>query len=386
MLIISGGGALFTFTSALGLFLAGMINSLQGYQDNQALSFFNLAWASGLIFLLLLPSTILAAIRLLGKPVPEIHHPGLYQAARIGFMAVPLLIGLGYLINQNAILATWLLPLIQVAVVALPLFWLVKIGMQDLPPVSSQFDWGIFSFTVTTTMLVIILFELFLIAGIITFAVIYLVRLYPDTLSQLTTTLERILNANMDSETTLRSLRPYLNQPAIIYAFIAIAAGIIPMLEEFLKPLALWFFASRPLSPREGFVGGMICGAAFALLESLGALANPQAADWAYIAAGRVGTGILHITCSGLVGWGMAKTWSEGKYASLVGAYLAAVGLHATWNLCALVTGFRELARFSPVLADRFDSLVQVSPTILVLLAIAMVSVTMKANRDLRSE
>jgi hypothetical protein len=385
MLLLSGGGALSAFTSAVGFFMAGIINYLRGSQGNEALSLFNLALASGLIFLLLLPSTILAAIRLLGKPIPEIHLPWFERAVNVVFFAVPALIGLGYLFNQNAILATWLLPLIQLAVVALPLLWLVKTGMQNLPPASLQHDWGIFSFTTTTTMQVIILLELFLIMGIVIIAVVYLVRFSPETLQQLTTTLERMVNANMDGETTMRALRPYLDQPAIIYAIIAVTAGVIPMIEEFLKPLALWFFAGR-LSPRDGFVGGMICGAAFALLESLGALANPQAVEWAFLAAGRVGTGILHITCSGLVGWGMAKAWSEGKYSSLVGAYLAAIGLHAAWNVTALVTGFRELAQFSPMLVEKFDSFIQASPSILVLLALAMVSIIMKANRDLRSE
>jgi hypothetical protein len=126
----------------------------------------------------------------------------------------------------------------------------------------------------------------------------------------------------------------------------------------------------------------MICGASFALYESLGSLVTTGVDSWAMVAIGRIGTGILHVTASGLVGWGMAKAWSERRYGTLAAAYLAAFAFHSMWNLSALMTGFRELAQFSPVLVDQFNGIVQASPFILVMLAGFMVSIVLKANID----
>ncbi|NMB54085.1 MAG: PrsW family intramembrane metalloprotease [Leptolinea sp.] len=386
ILLLSGGGAFLAFTSTAGFFLAGILNCLPISQNfSQAQSLFNLAWAAGLIFLLLLPSTSLAAIRLLGKPVPEIHIRWIGRAVNIAVLAVPLLIGLGYLVSGHSILAMVLLPVFQIAIVTLTLLWMLETGRKNLLPGSSQREWGLLSFSITATMPLAILFELLLIAGIVFTVLIYLSVTSPLMLDQLSTMANRLMSSDMDREAILRVLRPFFNNPLLIYAFIAVTAGIIPLLEEFLKPLALWCLSAKHLSPREGFVGGMICGVAFALLESLGALVDLDSSAWVFLIIGRIGTGLLHITTSGLVGWGLARAWSEGKYLSLVGAYLAAFGFHSLWNTTALMTGFRELAQFSPLMIERFDSFIEASPFILVMLAGFMVLMTIKANRILRS-
>jgi hypothetical protein len=302
------------------------------------------------------------------------------------FILVPVLIVIGYFVSGNAVLATILLPFLQLAVVAFPLLWMLVTGRRNLSSGSSQHDWGIFSFSVTVTMPLIIVIETALIIGIIVGVLVIFAVMSPEILQQFSSTMERLMNASVDRETVLRILRPYLAQPAVIYFLIAITAGMIPLLEELFKPLALWCFAGRPLTPRDGFVGGMICGAAFALIESLGALASPAPESWAVIAIGRIGTGILHITASGLVGWGMAKAWNESKYGSLAASYLAAVSLHSLWNISALMTGLRELAQFSPFLVGKFDGYIQASPFILVMLAFLMVSIILKANSELQSE
>jgi hypothetical protein len=383
-MILSGGGAFIAVMSAAGFLVVGIMDLLRDSSDlSEAQGPFSLACIAGLIFLLLMPSTILAAIRLMGKSIPEWHFPQLFRVANACFLMVPVLIVIGYFVSGHAALATILLPLLQLAVVAFPLLWMLVTGRRNFPSGSSQHDWGIFSFSVTVTMPLIIVIESVLIVGIIVGVLAIFAVLSPEILQQFSSTLDRLMNASVDRETVLRILRPYLGQPAVIYFLIAITAGVIPLLEELFKPLALWCFAGRPFTPRDGFVGGMICGAAFALIESLGALSSPAPESWAVIAIGRIGTGILHITASGLVGWGMAKAWHEGKYGSLAASYLAAVSLHSLWNISALMTGLRELAQFSPFLIDKFDGYIQASPFILVMLAFLMVSITMKANSQL---
>ncbi len=386
MLLLSGGGSFLAFGSAVGFAVAGLIILLQGMPVwEQARQLFNLACASGLIFLLLLPSTILAAIRLMGKPVPTLRLPRIEQAANIGFFLLPVLISAGYLLTRNAGLAALSLPWLQLAVVAIPLLWVLETGRKNLSSFSAQQSWGLFSFSVTFTMPFIIIVEFLLITGIVVCFLIYLGITNPSFLNQLTITVERIVNSSADRDTIIRILRPYINQPALMYAFFGIMAGLVPLLEELFKPLALWFFSGRSLTPRQGFIGGMICGAAFALLESLGALASPAADEWAVVAVGRVGTGILHITASGLMGWGMVKAWSESRYGLLIAAYALAVSFHALWNTSALMAGMGELAVFSPAFFGIYEGYILVSPFILFMLAASMVFWVIKANQSFQT-
>jgi len=82
---------------------------------------------------------------------------------------------------------------------------------------------------------------------------------------------------------------------------------LIPLLEELLKPLAIWILVWRKLTPVEGFVAGLICGSAFGLIESIGNLASISGSDWIIVVLGRTGTGLLHTVATGLVGWGLAS-------------------------------------------------------------------------------
>lgn len=387
MLILSGGGVFSSFSSAVGLAVLGLFSLAQNSSSPEEVqALFSLATTFGLIALLLLPSMVMAAIRLLGKPVPNLNFPWFRRVSVLGFSLVPVLILVGFLIMQFPMVAVFILPWFQLAVVALPIWWLLETGRQGLPPYTSERGWGIFSISVTLTMPFIIFVEMILVGAIITGIIVFINLTYPDIVQQLIKTLERLGNSPMDREAILRIIRPYLNEPVIIFSLIAITAGAIPLLEELLKPMALWFLAGKELSPHEGFIGGMICGAAFALLESLGALGNPGTNSWAIVAIGRIGTGILHIAASGLVGWGMANAWTKGRYGRLAAAYLIAVGYHAVWNTTALVAGLKELAQFSPILIKQFEGFMLVSPGILGLLALGMIAWVFKANQELRRD
>ncbi len=379
--MLSGGGiSLSALTGGIFLFI-GIFSFIQDPSEiSQFQGMINLVIISSLVALVLLPSAILAVIRLMGKPVPQWRLANESTWANIGIGLVPILIVTGIFVSMNRYISFVFLPLLQLGIVILPLIWLLVTGRRNLSVPSSQRDWGLATFSLTVTVPLIILMEAIIVLVLVIAGVMYLQTWNPGLMQEFSVTVDRLMNSGGDNEAVLRIIRPYLTQPTVMYSIFAVMAGLIPLLEELLKPLALWFFAGRPLTPKEGLLGGMICGAAFALFESLGSLVSIESVSWASVAIGRIGTGVLHVTASGLVGWGMAKAWSEGRIGVLAGAYLAAFGLHSLWNLSALMTGFRELAQASPVMVNSLNGIVQASPFVLVMLACFMVSILLKAN------
>ncbi|MEI8131099.1 MAG: PrsW family glutamic-type intramembrane protease [Leptolinea sp.] len=386
MLLLSGGGALLAGTSAAALSLVGVMIWLGKVSAGTgAQAFFSFGWIAAVQFLLLLPSTILAGMRLTGATMPEWDINKAYWVSVGSLALVPAAIGAGAWLTRNARMAELLLPLIQLVVIGVPLAWLMFLGTRGFINGTSQRGWGIFSFSTMVSIPIILVAELFLLAGILLVSVLWLQISSPDLVRQLGNTVQRLANTDLETEAILRILRPYLNQPVVLVGGFAITAGIIPLMEEMLKPLALWFFAPRPLTAREGFIAGLICGASFALLESLGALANPPMETWSVVAIGRIGTGILHTTTSGLVGWGLGSAWSEGKYGRLVAAYAAAVCFHGLWNIFALLMGFGSITQFLGLNAGILDGFIQISPVILILLSGFMISIVRRANTLLRA-
>ncbi len=84
---------------------------------------------------------------------------------------------------------------------------------------------------------------------------------------------------------------------AISFLFFSV---MIPMLEELVKPLAVWLFGNQISTPAQGFALGALCGASFALLETFGVSA--QSDDWTTLLLTRLGTDILHVTTAALMG------------------------------------------------------------------------------------
>ena len=70
-----------------------------------------------------------------------------------------------------------------------------------------------------------------------------------------------------DVQTLLTTLAPYLTNPLVLLIALAFASVLAPIIEETLKPAAVWLLGKRLRSPAEGFALGALCGAGFALLE-----------------------------------------------------------------------------------------------------------------------
>ncbi len=119
-------------------------------------------------------------------------------------------------------------------------------------------------------------------------------------------------------------------------------AVLAPIIEETLKPAAVWLLGKRLHSPAEGFALGALCGAGFALLEgTIAAGGNPQMLGIGI--AARATSSLMHITASGLLGWGIASARLEKRYGRLAGIYFLSVSIHGLWNGSVVLAVFGGL-------------------------------------------
>ena len=126
----------------------------------------------------------------------------------------------------------------------------------------------------------------------------------------------------------------------VIYAGLAFFAVLVPLLEEAIKPIGVWLLCGRRLTPGQGFAAGVLSGAGFALMETLG-YSSATVDNWLGITLARAGTGVMHITTTALVSWALASTWKDGRYVRVFLTYLAAVIIHGVWN--SLTVGLAAL-------------------------------------------
>jgi RsiW-degrading membrane proteinase PrsW (M82 family) len=146
--------------------------------------------------------------------------------------------------------------------------------------------------------------------------------------------------------------------------------------------------AGKKLTPAQGFLAGLLSGAVFALLESLGSLASPSGQDWLGLVLGRTGTGILHTVNTGMVGWALASTWRDGRYLRLAAVYLLAAGLHGLWNVFGALLALPALLGPGSVtgIVAVFLRLGQIAPLVLLVLVILLFLILLSSNRRLRAE
>jgi hypothetical protein len=331
--------------SSLGFLAAGLVSllvfvaafgSLGPKSQGSAMELFSLAWLSLVVAGIMLFSMYFSIRRLLDRPVTARQTPRNFLISSLLMLVWPLLLlAGGWVAGQSS---AWLLrPPLQLAVSIIPLWWLVEFGRRGLRSGSPQRSWGLLSASLAVTMPLAIVLEV-LMLGVLLLGLAFWLGAHPTMMHQMQTLVQQLNLYRNDPQMAIEALRPYLSQPWVNTLLLVTMAGLVPMLEELLKPLVMWVMVGWKLEPSEGFAAGLICGAAFALLETVTALSSADTGSWAMLAVERAGTGMLHVLTAGLVGWGLASAW-RGKFLRLAGAYLAAVGLHAAWNGSSLGLG-----------------------------------------------
>lgn len=385
-LLLTGLGLLLLITTAVSTFAFGLFSVIvDGVESSGAFSMMALSWNAGLLFLLLIPMMVNVILVLLSKePLtwPARLHMKTSSAA---LLLWPLLFWAGTLLAERGDLAWALLPPLQTLLIFIPLWWLVEMGLRFLKMKHTHTEWSVIgvSMLVTPSVMVFIEVLVFILAflGFVIWA-----ASKPEILAELQQFGLRIANAPVDDPEVLeRILTPYLQKPGVVTGALFMVSGVIPFIEEIFKPLALWVLIPRKLTPREGFALGLVAGAMFALIESLGNLANPLAEMWSTVILGRLGTGLLHTLTSALVGWGIASAWTNRRVLRLFFAYLGAVALHGVWNSFALLMGFSPLVVPSAGsgMSGMYTQVGEFAPYVLGALSVLMLFLLISISRSL---
>jgi len=337
-LIISIIGLVTSVFSALALLLfmklGSSFQSLGGQTDQ---SVYVLAWLGIFLSLVSIPSLVLSIHRLARLPNAVNQPRSRLLAASIAFLAI---LPLGYLVYSSPDLFSnsFLKVLISFITVAVPLWWFIELGQNNLPKSSAQRFWGLINFQIFAGMPVVFLVEIVLFVLALIFGGVWLAN--KNNFAPLLMTLQTQMMVDPNNMTSvLDQITPLLQNPGVLAALFFSLSIVTPMVEEFFKPLALWFFIKREWSEAEGFSAGLVCGAAFALVESISAVISMPQENWTVLLVARMGTGLLHTLTAGLTGWGLVSAWKTGHYKRLAVTYLVSMSLHGVWNFFALLSG-----------------------------------------------
>ncbi len=281
---------------------------------------------------------------------------------------------------------TWLawimLPIVTVLVIVPPIWLLFGIGTRGIELGPRWRFFGTLGLGMTIGPLMMFVMEMILLLGILVAGVAMVYTQQPGLFQEILN-LGRILKQETNEDVILKLLAPYISNPLVIATIIGYVALAVPLIEELFKPLAVWIFAKKIESPAQGFALGMLSGAAFALIESLNA-SGDGTMNWPAIVSIRAGTSLLHMTASGLVGWGIVSAFHEKRPSKFFAAYFTAVAIHGLWNACAVGVGVSMVGEY----IGKPEWLFNIIPAMLCgmsTLGIGMFAVLIAANRKLRN-
>ena len=370
------------FMLVSGLLLTGSGQSMLREQSGVLIS---LAWTMAFLAAAALPSLIYASRRISGQPAEAPGKANGLRSASVALLIWPLILAAGRALSGSTDLSWMLLPPLQILAVVLPLWWFVEAARERLPSSSRQRSWGVINFSLFVSTPLVILVEIGLFLGGVA-GLVLIISGNPEMVQAFENFSQRILNSISNPEALLRIYRPMLAQPVVIFAMLVGLSLIVPLVEELIKPLAVWVLAGRDLTPAEGFTAGALAGAGFALLETLFSLANPSADGWLLLTVGRAGTGLLHISTAAWMGLALAEAWQSGRYLRLGVTYFGVVVAHGLWNAFSVLNGLSEILAGSSGVVQTLYQIGQAAPYGLGLLALGLMLSLLMNNYRLRSE
>lgn len=384
-LVLSGLGLVGCLLGAGSVFLLGATTIVTGTMEfrSQAVSLLAMGWTLIFFSLAALPSIWYALRRLNGRSSQPARISGQYRSASLAMLLWPLVLALGAVVSSRDDLGWAVLPPLQVLAVIIPLWWVIEFSRRNLPRFTSQRSWGVLNFAIFFSTPVIIGVELLgAVVGIL--LLVMLLSGMPDLRQALDAAASQLGTLESDPGAGLSALQPFLDNPWVIFSALVVLSGLVPLIEEALKPLAVWALrGGRRLTPAEGFAAGALAGAGFALVETLFSLVTPSGNSWLVLVIGRAGTGLLHITNTALMGWALAEALAHSNYLRLGVTYFVVAGLHGLWNAFSLLLAYSQLLPEHSGLIGMFRAIGAFAPYGMASLAAVFLVVLWLANRRL---
>lgn len=336
--VISSLGFLSSLLGGVLLLVFGVFSGLldQTVPDEAGLMLV-IGWTSLLIALAFLLALISAVFHLQGKVLPALRAPT-QSIFRAVLFVLWILSILGVLLTSRYPVLNLITSLLVIPLVLIPILFFFWVGSKNLSLGNQPRIWGAVAFNFSIMMPLVLMVELVFFIFIFILITIWLTG-QPELLSQMMSFGEQFSNGSIDPLEVEKMLTELFGRPIFLNYSILLIAVLVPLIEEFFKPMAIWFLAGKSLTPSQGFVGGLIAGGCFAMFESLGAVGIPTNPEWLLLLFARAGTGLLHVTLSGLVGWGFASAFYNQKWGRAILTYFGAASIHGLWNFFALLSG-----------------------------------------------
>ena len=272
------------------------------------------------------------------------------------------------------------LPFLTVPAVVLPLAVLLALGTRDLPLGARWQFWSVLGLGMTLTPF--LLFVLEIVTGLLFFlAIIAYVSMQPELVYRLQALAQQVVVLGPQSETARELVLPLLTKPGVIFTALLYTAFFVPAIEELFKPLGVWLLGNKLDSPVQGFAFGVLSGASYALIETIGV--SGQGGEWASLLFTRIGTGLLHITTSALMGAAIVLALRQKHYLRLLGTYVIAITLHGLWNASALLYTFSEIANLRNQ-TDRLSAIQPISIGALSILSLGLFAILLSSHARMK--
>lgn len=371
------------FAGALGLAVSGLFSAASGGSGEQTLSMLLMAASFLGIGLLLFPSIYYGFMRLTGRPAIDSKPWLLRMRPGMWMLLFLVVVTVGAAASRLPMLSWIVLPALHVLALGLPIGWMVYLVGRGLPWGTSQRFWGVFSSGLVLGPALISILEILAVIAVAAGALVY-VASQPALVEELMALAQSLQGGEPSPDDLMAQFGPYLMRPEVIFGVMALSAGLVPLIEEALKPIGVWLLVGRPISPAAGLAAGALSGAGFALTESL--LLSSGGLGWPLLVLVRMGTGAIHILNSGLTGWALASAWKGRRFGTLAAAYLVAVLIHALWNGLTVATVFSEMAQAPgmPPAPPLISNLAVAAPPVLFLLAGGSLFLLYFFNRQVR--
>ncbi len=307
----------------------------------------SLLFSAGLGFagILMVPSMVHSSLRLFGKST---QRKTAWPGSGWLIFTLPILIYLGYLSQGGSAWGRFTLPLIHVLTNGAGVFWILNLVSRKLPGESPLRFWGVFGSGLTFAPLIALIVEMTILVGI---GVVWMIILQsqPELKQEYLSLINRLQQSSVTPVIFQRIASNLLKKPGVSATIFIYIGVIVPLVEELIKPAAIWLLLDRNLSPREGLLLGATAGAGYALFENLTIAADAEI--WVVLIISRLGTAAIHILTTGLVGWGIASAVTEKRYLRFGWSLFTAVTLHGVWNGLNILTVLAEFSRdqYSPL-------------------------------------